>query len=68
MSGPTKVIVDLSFMNSPDTGKCPACKRPFSLGETAVLAIGGWEGQRFIHENEATFDPDIRCYKQKNRA
>jgi hypothetical protein len=35
---------------------CTACGRKFNLGEPVVLACGGWEGARWIHEEEAVFD------------
>jgi len=63
-----KVIVDLEKINGSLSDGCPACGRKFSLGNTAVLAIGSWEGgPRYIHENEAVFDSKTSQYFEKRR-
>jgi hypothetical protein len=48
---------------------CQACGRPFNLGDPVVLACGAWEGPpKFIHENEAVFDPDTISYVDRKCA
>lgn len=45
---------------------CPACSRPFNLGDPVVMACGAWEGPpKLIHENEAVFDPNIAGYVER---
>ncbi len=64
-----KIIIDLEKISGSLSAGCAACGRKFSLGETAVLACGSWEGgPRYIHENEAVFERktsrylEQRCY------
>ncbi len=65
-----KIIMDLEKVNAYNAEGCPACGRKFSLGDTAVLACGAWDGgPKYIHENEAVFDKktggyiERRCYE-----
>jgi hypothetical protein len=45
--------MDLEMLNLTNQLGCSACGQKFSLGDSAVLAYGGWgEEQRYIHENE----------------
>lgn len=45
---------------------CPACNRPFNLGDPVVMACGAWEGpSRLIHENEAVYDPSTATYVER---
>ncbi len=61
-----KIILDLEKVNSLNAEGCPACGRKFSLGDTAVLACGTWEGRpKFIHENEAVFDKKTSSYVER---
>lgn len=63
-----KVIIDLEKINGSLSEGCPACGRKFSLGNTAVLAIGSWEGgPKYIHENEAVFDSATSQYIEKRK-
>ncbi|UCH20557.1 MAG: hypothetical protein JSU83_18760 [Deltaproteobacteria bacterium] len=64
-----RYIIDLEKLNSLNEEGCPACGRKFTLGETAVMACGAWEGgPKLIHENEAVYDKrsssyfERRCY------
>ena len=51
-------LIDLEKLNTLNEEGCPACGRKFTLGETAVMAIGHWDGgAKVIHENEAVWDP-----------
>jgi hypothetical protein len=50
------VLVDLEKLNLLSPEGCAACGRPFTLGETAVLTYGPWEGVRHVHESEAVWD------------
>jgi hypothetical protein len=61
-----KIVLDLEKVNSLNAEGCPACGRKFSLGDTAVLACGAWEGRsKFIHENEAVFDKKTSSYVER---
>ena len=62
-----KYIVNLSILNSYNEKGCEACNRKFNLGETVVLACGGWPDgcARLIHENEAVFDKKANAYYEK---
>ncbi len=50
------VLVDLEKLNLLNPEGCAACGQPFTLGETAVLACGPWDGARHVHESEAVWD------------
>ncbi len=60
---PQKIMVDLETLNQlNDSGYAGK----FCLGDTIVLACGGWEGgPRYIHEHEAVFDPDINSFVER---
>ncbi len=60
-----KKIVDREMVNTLSEG-CPACGRKFTMGETVVMACGDWEGgPKFIHENEAVYNPEKNCYFER---
>jgi hypothetical protein len=55
--------------------RCPACDRPFNLGDPVVMACGAWEGPpQLIHENEAVYDPasagyvEMKCFRARGGA
>ncbi len=65
-------LIDLEKLNSLNAEGCAACGQKFTLGETAVLACGAWEGgPKVIHENEAIWDSasnsfiERRCYESR---
>lgn len=60
---PQKFILDLEKLNQlNDMGYAGK----FCLGDTVVLACGGWEGgSRYIHENEAVFDPGTNSFVER---
>lgn len=66
-----RILIDLEKLNTLGAGGCPACGKTFELGEAVVLACGTWEGERYIHEDEAVYDKDTnsfyerRYYKEK---
>lgn len=61
----TKTIVDREMVNTLSEG-CPACGQKFTMGETVVMACGDWNGEpKFIHENEAVYDPETSCYFER---
>ena len=65
MKRPPKKIVDLAMMNTLTEG-CPGCGRRFNLGDSVVMACGAWEGgPKYIHENEAVFDPKTSGYMER---
>ena len=62
--GPLKTIIDREKMIRLKT--CPACNRPFNLGDPVVLACGAWEGPpKIIHENEAVYDATSGSYIER---
>ncbi len=65
MSKPAKTIVNLEMLNTLTEG-CPGCGKRFSLGDPVVSACGAWEGgQRYVHANEAVFDPKTSAYMER---
>jgi len=63
VSSPQKIILDLQKLNELNS-KGYAGK--FCLGDTVVLACGGWEGgPRYIHEREAVYDKATRSYIER---
>ena len=66
MSDKQKIILDLEKVNTLNAEGCAACGRKFTLGETAVLACGAWDGPpKYIHENEAVFDKKTSSYVER---
>jgi hypothetical protein len=63
VSSPQKFILDLQKLNELNS-KGYAGK--FCLGDTVVLACGGWEGgPRYLHEREAVYDKATRSYIER---
>ena len=59
--GPLKTLMDREKLMH--FKPCPACGRPFTLGDPVVLACGAWEGPpRLVHENEAVYDEKTTTY------
>lgn len=59
-------LIDLEKLNTLNEEGCPACGQKFTLGETAVMAIGAWQGDaKVIHENEAVWDPRAGCFIER---
>jgi hypothetical protein len=61
----SKTLIDLEKHNTLNPEGCPACGRKFELGEPVVLACGNWEGERYIHEDEATLDKETNAYYER---
>ncbi|UCF73031.1 MAG: hypothetical protein JSW35_00745 [Deltaproteobacteria bacterium] len=61
----SKTLIDLEKLNTLNREGCPACGRKFALGELVVLACGNWEGERYIHEDEAAFDRETNAYYER---
>ena len=63
----TKYIVNLNMLNTYNEKGCESCNRKFNLGDTVVLACGGWadDGAKLIHENEAIFDKKTNTYFER---
>jgi hypothetical protein len=60
-TGPKKkFLIDLEKLNTLGAQGCPACGRSFELGEVIVLARGSWEGQKYIHEDDAVHLSPVR--------
>ncbi len=63
--GHLKTIIDREKLMLLKT--CPACGRPYNLGDPVVLACGAWEGPpRLIHESEAVYDQESDTYIERN--
>jgi hypothetical protein len=61
-----RIVIDLAKLNELNAEGCPACGNKFTLGETAVVACGAWEGgPKIIHENEAVWDPQTSTYVER---
>ncbi len=66
--GKSKTLVDLEKLNTLNPEGCPACGRRFELGELVVPACGNWEGERYIHADEAVLDAKAGAwYKRRYR-
>ena len=61
----SKTLIDLEKVNTLNPEGCPACGRKFELGEPVVLACGNWEGEMYIHEDEATFDKKTNSFYER---
>lgn len=63
----TKYIVDLGILNAYNEKGCECCNRKFNLGDTIVLACGGWADgcAKLIHEKEAVFDKKTNTYFER---
>lgn len=59
-----KYIVDLNILNSHNADGCASCNRKFNLGDTVVMAVGGWADNyaKLVHESEAVFDKKTGAY------
>lgn len=65
--GKWKTIIDREKLMQLKT--CPACGKPFSLGDPVVLACGAWEGPpRLIHENEAVYEEKTQIFMEQKCA
>jgi hypothetical protein len=60
-----KTLIDLEKLNTLGVEGCPACGRKFELGEVVVSACGNWEGQKYIHEDDASFDKETNTYYER---
>lgn len=62
-----KYIMDLEMLNIYNAKGCAACNQKFTLGDTVVLAIGGWPDNcaKLIHEKDAVFDKKTNSYYDK---
>jgi len=60
-----KILIDLEKVNTLNPDGCPVCGKTFELGEHVVLACGKWEGERYIHEDEAILDRKANAYYER---
>jgi hypothetical protein len=62
-----RFIVDLNILNTHNAAGCGACGGKFNLGETVVVACGGWKGggSRLVHEREAVYDAKCDTYYER---
>lgn len=59
-------LIDLEKLNTLNAEGCAACRRKFTLGDTAVMACGAWEGgPKVIHEAEAVWDPQAKSFIER---
>lgn len=63
----TKYIVTLDILNTYNEKGCESCNQKFNLGDTVVMAVGGWPDNcvKLIHESEAVFDKKTNTYYDK---
>jgi len=61
----SKILIDLEKFNTLNPEGCPVCGKNFELGEPVVLACGTWDGERYIHEDEAVYDKTTSAYYEK---
>jgi hypothetical protein len=69
---PKQILLDLQKLNELNS---EGYAGKFCLGDTVVLACGGWQGgPRYIHAHEAVFDQktgsywERKCYQAKKQA
>jgi hypothetical protein len=62
----TKTLIDLEKLNTLNPEGCPACGKNFELGEAVALACGNWEGECYIHEDEAIFEKNTKSYYEQS--
>ena len=60
-----RTLIDLEKLNRLNAEGCLACGKKFALGEEVVLARGRWPGFKYIHENEAVFDPGSNSHYER---
>ena len=61
-----KFIIDLEALNTHNAEGCAACGRKFNLGDTVVVACGGWgDTPKLIHESEAVFVSETSSYVER---
>jgi hypothetical protein len=54
-----KTIMSREYMHT--YPQCPACGRPFAMGEPVVKACGDWgNALKLVHEEDAEYD-EQRC-------
>ena len=60
-------IMDLELLNSNNESGCAACNQKFNLGDSVVLACGGWADDcgKLIHEHEAVLDKKTNSFFEK---
>ena len=63
-TNPARTIIDRELLMLLKT--CPACGKPFPMGDPVVLACGAWEGPpKLIHDNEAVLDEETGQYVER---
>jgi len=57
-------IMDLAMLNTYNEHGCESCNRKFSLGDSVVMAVGGWADNyaKLIHKSDAVFDKKTQTY------
>lgn len=62
-----QLIMDLELLNLNNASGCAACNGTFSLGDSVVLASGGWADgcSKIIHEHEAVFDKQTDTFFER---
>ncbi|MFW6114999.1 MAG: hypothetical protein ACOC6E_01735 [Thermodesulfobacteriota bacterium] len=60
-----KILINLEKLNTFGSESCPVCGKNFELGEAVVPASGAWEGERYIHEDEALYDKEEDAYYER---
>jgi len=59
--------MDLELLNLTNASGCVVCNQKFNLGDSVVLACGGWADNcaKLIHEHEAVFDTGTDSFIEK---
>lgn len=57
-------IMDLAMVNTYNAKGCESCNQKFNLGDTVVMAVGGWHDNyaKLIHKKDAVFDKKTNTY------
>ncbi|MCG8638133.1 MAG: hypothetical protein MI862_00265 [Desulfobacterales bacterium] len=60
-------IMDLAMLNTYNGKGCESCNRRFNLGDTVVMAVGGWGDSfaKLIHKEDAVFDKRTNTYYER---
>jgi len=60
-------IMGLELLNLTNKSGCTVCNQKFNLGDSVVLACGGWADDcaKLIHENEAVYDVRTDSFIEK---
>ncbi|MFP4474083.1 MAG: hypothetical protein ACLFOY_00895 [Desulfatibacillaceae bacterium] len=64
---PEPILVDREMVHNLASQGCAICGHGFAMGETVVPAEGEWEGTRYVHEQEAVWEPEKCAFVARGR-